>query len=298
MCIFIFTETQNYLPGQYLGWADRYLRGVLQKSIQGRQEAEKKGQKVPNDLLQSLIKAHNSGEGSNDEESEEKPDSSNFSWNSKLSKSLSEEEVFAQSLLIIFAGFETTSTTLQMCYYMLAKHPDVQEKVYEEIESIVQSESPTYEELSQLTYMEQVINETLRLYPPAAIVARIAAETRTYGNITIPKGAGVIVPIFHVLKDPRYYPEPEKFDPEQFNEVNKTKRDPVTFLPFGYGPRLCIGMRLAYLELKIALVHSIRRIRFELNERTEPKKGESPKFRGHAILVEEKPILLSVSLRY
>ncbi|KAH9509394.1 hypothetical protein Btru_045782 [Bulinus truncatus] len=210
---------------------------------------------------------------------------------------MSEEELIGQSLLILFAGFETTATALQMCYYLLGRHPDVQNKLCEEIERVIQSDCPTYEELSQLIYTEQVINETMRIYPPVSIATRVAAETKTYGNITIPKGAAVFIPIFSILKDPKHFPDPDKFDPERFNQENSSLRDPMAFMPFGYGPRQCIGMKMAYLELKMALAMSLRKVQFELNDQTEPKKGEEPKITIVGFLVPDVPIRLCVKPR-
>ncbi|XP_055890410.1 cytochrome P450 3A24-like [Biomphalaria glabrata] len=281
--------------------ADQYLDCVLRKSLAERLEAEQKGQRLPSDLLQSFINAKKAGDQAIIEDSKETQSSNDLNQSTELktfNKTMTEDELVAQSILIIFAGFETTASTLQMCYYMLARHPDIQEKLFEEIESVVQSDVPTYEELSKLSYMEQVINETLRLYPPVSFISREAAETKTYGHVTIPKGASVFIPIFLILKDPKHFPDPENFDPERFNEENTTKRDPMAFIPFGYGPRLCIGMRLAYLEIKVALAISLRKVRFELNDRTEPKQGEEPTIRGLGILVPDKPFSLSVRLRH
>ncbi|CAL1529342.1 unnamed protein product [Lymnaea stagnalis] len=279
--------------------ADTYFKTILKNSIEERKEQQQKGQKQPADLLQSLIQARIADDLIKQEEgtTEDAKQTNGHNWD-KLPKTMSEEELMGQSMLIMFAGFETTATTLMMCLHLLAKHPDTQEKMYEEIENVVQSESPTYDEIGQLTYMEQVINETLRLYPPAPIMSRMAAETRTYGTITIPKGAGVMIPIFAVLKDPKNYPDPEKFDPDRFSDENKAKRDPMAFMAFGFGPRNCIGMRLAYLELKMALAHIIRKVRFELNERTEPKKGEELVVKNQGLLRIDKPIKLAVKLRH
>ncbi|CAL1529341.1 unnamed protein product [Lymnaea stagnalis] len=279
-----------------------YFKGILKKSIEERKGLQQKGQEPPSDLLQNFLQANIAEDQIKQEESTPEDWQSNstlakgLNWD-KLPKTMSEEELIGQSMLIMFAGFDTTATTLMTCLYLLAKHKDAQEKVYKEIESIVRGASPTYEELGQLTYMEQVINETLRLYPPAPIMSRLAAESRTYGSITVPKGAGVMIPIFAVLKDPKNYPDPEKYDPDRFSDENKAKRDPMAFMPFGYGPRNCIGMRLAYLELKIALAHIIRKVTFELNEQTEPKKGEDIVIKGHGILRTEKPIKLAVKIR-
>ncbi|XP_059172334.1 cytochrome P450 3A24-like [Physella acuta] len=280
--------------------AEVYFKTILKRSLEERKEMEMKGEKVPQDFLQSLIQAKAAGdrgelvENTDDIDDEMSRNSVGFD---KQPKTMSTEELMGQSVLVIFAGFETTSTALQMCLYLLAKHKDIQDKMYDEIERVVQGETPTYEELHQLTYIEQVINETLRLYPPAPIMSRRAAHTKTYGHVTIPKGAGVIIPIFAVLTDPKHYPDPEKFDPERFSEENKAKRDPMAFMPFGYGPRICIGMRLALLEMKIALATLLRKVRVELSEETEPKKGEDVVVRAEAIMKTEKPVKLAVKLR-
>uniref|UniRef100_A0A2C9JRK9 Cytochrome P450 n=1 Tax=Biomphalaria glabrata TaxID=6526 RepID=A0A2C9JRK9_BIOGL len=276
--------------------ADRYFNDLLRRTLEHRQELEDRGQRLPSDLLQSFIRAMKAG--ADDNGNEMSPEVKDQWMDSKTSKTMTQEELIAQSLLIIFAGFETTATTLQMCCYMLAKHPYVQEKLYQEIESVVNSESPTFEELTQLTYMEQFINETLRLYPPAPVMSRLAAEARTYHGITIPKGAAVFIPIFAVLLDPKHFPDPEKFDPERFSEENKTARDIMSFMPFGYGPRLCIGMRLALQELKAALVYLVRKVTFELNDSTYPKIGEDVEINYKFNLINPvQPITLAVRTR-
>ncbi|XP_059172338.1 cytochrome P450 3A24-like [Physella acuta] len=273
---------------------DKYFRTVLSPIVAQRIVMEKQGARKPTDLLQSLVAAKLAGD---EEAATFKPDMTEHQTWEKLPKTLSERELLGQALLIIFAGFETTSMTLKMCLYLLAKHPDIQEKLYAEICSVVTSNSPTYEELSQLTYMEQVINETLRLFPPVLIINRTAAETRTYGHVTIPKNAVVMILIEEIMKDPRNYPDPERFDPDRFSPENSKHRDPMTFLPFGYGPRLCIGMRLAYLELKIGLVHVLRKVKVELNEKTVPPIGGDVITKFQFFIVVETPIQLEVKLR-
>lgn len=173
-----------------------------------------------------------------------------------------------------------------------------QEKVFEEISSIVKNETPTNEELNSLAYTEQVINETLRMYPPVSIVQRMAKETRTYNGITIPKGTMVQIPYFYIMSDPKSFPDPQKFDPNRFSQEEKEKRDPLSFSAFGHGPRLCLGMRLALLELKQGLVHVLRKLRVVLNENTEPKKGsDGIKVEVRGLLTPEKTILLGFELR-
>ncbi|XP_059172340.1 cytochrome P450 3A24-like [Physella acuta] len=273
--------------------ADSYFRSVLHRTIAEREAMERNGQKTPADLLQSLINAKKAGDK---EAASFVGSTEGVTWD-KLPKTMSDDELLGQSILIIFAGFETTSTTLQMCLYLLAQHPDIQEKAYQEIVNVIHSGKPTYEELSQLRYLEQVLQETLRLYPPLPLITRKALNTCTYGAVTIPKGAWVIAVLDGVMLDPKNYPDPEKFDPDRFSEENSSARDPMTWLPFGWGPRLCIGQRLAMLELKLGLVQVLRKLKVELNQRTEPKKGETPKMSYQGIIVVDKPIQLELTAR-
>lgn len=136
------------------------------------------------------------------------------------------------------------------------------------------------------------------MYAPLPSFNRVANESITYGDITIPKGATVMIPLFHILMNPSIYPEPEKFDPDRFSSENKKIRNPLSFMPFGQGPRLCLGMRLAYLELKQGLVCILRKMRVVLNESTEPKKGEGKiKVIANETLTPERPIKLAFELR-
>ncbi|XP_059171881.1 cytochrome P450 3A21-like [Physella acuta] len=194
--------------------------------------------------------------------------------NDPQSKALSKDEIVGNSTMLILAGVETVSSALQGILYCLALNPDVQLKVLEEIDQVIpDGEDLEYEHLSQLKYTEQVINECLRLFPLIIFLMREASETRTYNGVTIPKGAIVTIPINLIMTDPELWPEPKKFDPERFTPENKAKRDPFSYMPFGYGPRICLGQRLAMMELKTIMVYLLKEFRFELSERTEPKKG-------------------------
>ncbi|CAG5122787.1 unnamed protein product [Candidula unifasciata] len=216
----------------------------------------------------------------------------------KVIPKLAYEEMLGHSMLVIFAGMETTATTLQMCFYELAANSEVQDKVFQEITQVVKSDTPTLEELNSLIYTQQVLDETLRLYPPVPSVKRIAQETLTYSGVTIPKGATVVLPYFSALKDPRFFKDPDTFNPNRFSPKEKEKLDPLAFCVFGHGPRICLGMRLAYLELKQALVHVIRKLRVVLNDETEPKRGsDGVLFKEHNLLVPEKPVALLFELR-
>jgi len=116
--------------------------------------------------------------------------------------------------------------------------------------------------------MDQVIDETLRIFPPAKRVDREAGNDYEYEGLKIKKGQVIAVPIFALHNDPDIYPEPEKFRPERFSDIEKKKREAVSFLPFGAGPRGCIGIRFAMIEIKLLLSTILSKYRFEKCEQT------------------------------
>ncbi|CAF3448426.1 unnamed protein product [Rotaria socialis] len=193
-----------------------------------------------------------------------------------LKKTLNDKEIFAQGLVFLAAGFETTSVLLSFFFYVMATEPIVQEKVYEEIQQELGDDEISYEKVNQLQYLDMVINETLRMYPPFIKLDRVASQDYQLGDYHIPKGSFVTVPIYPIHHDPEYWPEPENFIAERFSPAEKAKRHPMTFLPFDDGPRNCIGMRFALLEAKIAIAKALRVVEFEKCEKTEvpPRLGK------------------------
>ncbi|CAG5135696.1 unnamed protein product [Candidula unifasciata] len=262
--------------------ADEYFVSLLTSTIEDRKrKGLVSGNDKPRDLLDMMIKA---GVENNDPRLAD-PES----------KSLSHDEILGNSIMLIMAGVETVSTTFQSLFYCLALHEDIQEKVIAEIDQVFPKGTPVdYEQLKDLKYTEQVINECLRLFPLVSTIMRVAAETKTYGNITIPKGTFVHITLGEIMKDPEHWPDPEKFDPDRFSPENKAGRDPLAFVPFGYGPRICLGMRLAIMELKTVLVYLLREQRFILSDKTEPKKGTKLKMdmSGVFLLRPRTPIKL------
>ncbi|XP_074063546.1 cytochrome P450 3A24-like [Macrotis lagotis] len=170
-------------------------------------------------------------------------------------KALTEMEILAQAVTFLFAGYETTSTTLNFIFYNLATHPEIQKKLHEEIDSTLPNKgTPTYDIIFQMEYLDMIVNETLRLFPLGGRLERICEKTVEINGITIPKGTVVMVPVYVLHHDPEYWPEPEVFRPERFDREGRKSMDPYVFLPFGAGPRNCVGMRFALLTLKTALV--------------------------------------------
>lgn len=187
----------------------------------------------------------------------------------KVSK-LTDGEVISQSFTFILAGYETTSNALAYTTYCLALNPEVQEKLFKEIDGAVgDDEDAAYDTVQNLEYLDMVLNEALRLYPPVFRFGRAVKESCTLNNVHFAKGSMVIFPVYHLHHDPEYWPDPETFDPERFSQEAKQQRSPYCFLPFGTGPRSCIGMRFALIEAKMALVHILKRFKFERSTETE-----------------------------
>ncbi|KAM9314863.1 cytochrome P450 3A30-like [Pholidichthys leucotaenia] len=188
----------------------------------------------------------------------------------KQHNSLTDHEIISQVTMLLVAAYETSSTTLSFLAYNLARHREVMERLQMEIDSTFPNESPVqYEALMQMEYLDCVVNESLRLYPPGVRLERVAKETVKINEITIPKNTAIIVPVYALHRDPELWPEPEEFRPERFSKENKQRISPYTYLPFGSGPRNCIGMRFALLVVKLALVEVLQRYSFLVCPETE-----------------------------
>ena len=171
----------------------------------------------------------------------------------------------------ISTGFETSSSTMSFCLFELAKNPELQKKVQAEIDKVVKSNNQdvfSYEMYSDLKYLECCIDETLRKYPIIPIVFREAARDYKVPDtdITIPKGSPVFIPTMGFQRDPEIYENPLKFKPERFSNSSngEGKSEGVFYMPFGDGPRNCIGMRMGKLSTKVGLVVILSKYNLEL----------------------------------
>uniref|UniRef100_A0A8D3DNA9 unspecific monooxygenase n=1 Tax=Scophthalmus maximus TaxID=52904 RepID=A0A8D3DNA9_SCOMX len=178
-------------------------------------------------------------------------------------KGLSDHEILSQAMIFIFAGYETSSSSLCFSAYNLATHPDIQKTLQREIdETFPDKGRPTYEALMQMEYLDMVVNESQRLYPIANRLERMTKASVEVNGVIIPKGTVVMIPVYTLHRDPALWPEPEAFKPERFSKENKDNMDPYAYLPFGAGPRNCIGMRFALLSMKLALVEILQNFSF------------------------------------
>ncbi|KAJ4428808.1 hypothetical protein ANN_25801, partial [Periplaneta americana] len=218
----------NLVPGKI---AD-FFRSLVKDTISTR---EREGIVRP-DMLQLLMQAKK-GTLQDENCTEQK--------NSKTREAQKIKYSFISGRLFFLAGFDTTSTLLCFTTHQLAVHPDVQTRLQKEIDDTLKEcdGKITYEALFGMKYLDMVVSETLRLYSPAAAVDRLCVRKYTLKTdppIELKPGDNLFIPIFGLHRDPKYYPDPERFDPERFSDENKHKINPMAYLPFGVGPRICI----------------------------------------------------------
>ncbi|XP_012541574.2 cytochrome P450 9e2 [Monomorium pharaonis] len=186
-------------------------------------------------------------------------------------------DIVSQAFIFFFAGFETSSTLMSFIAHELAVNQDIQDRLREEIQQYLAEGNGeiTYESLSKMTYMDMVVSETLRKYPPAVMTDRLC--TKKYElppaqpgckNVMVEPDTVLLLPIYALHHDPKYFPNPNKFDPERFSEENKDNIVPYTYLPFGEGPRKCIGNRFALMETKILIAHLLQKFTLKTTEKT------------------------------
>lgn len=163
-------------------------------------------------------------------------------------RGLNSEQVRDEVLTLLAAGHETTANALGWTWYLLAQHPEVRIKMQRLVDEVVGERLPTFEDLPRLAYVEQVLAESMRLYPPVWAFDRQAISDVRIGDLTIPGGTRVVVSQYVTHRDPRYYPDPERFDPERWTPEVRVERPKFAYFPFGGGSRLCIGESFAWTE--------------------------------------------------
>jgi cytochrome P450 len=161
---------------------------------------------------------------------------------------MTDEQVRDECVTVMLAGHETTANALSFALWELARNPDVQERLYQECNAALRGRAPVAEDYANLGYAAQVFAEAIRLYPPVWVTARTAAEGYEYRGITIPKGAILLAPQIVAHRDPRFWEDPLRFDPQRFTDENKIRRPRFCYFPFGAGARQCIGEGLAWME--------------------------------------------------
>jgi len=178
---------------------------------------------------------------------------------------MSDELVLSESMQLLVAGHETSSNALSWLLYLLSSRPDCLEKMRQEFDSVLGDEPLSHTHVPRFEFATQIIQEALRLYPPFWMVDRMAVADDRAGDFAIPRGSTVIVFVYGAHHAPRYWEDPERFDPERFTKANDKLQTPFTYLPFGAGPRGCIGGNYAMLQILMILSTILRKYDFELS---------------------------------
>ncbi|XP_059061353.1 cytochrome P450 6B2-like [Achroia grisella] len=194
---------------------------------------------------------------------------------------ISDSIIAAQSFVFFAGGYETSATTMSFMLYLLAKNPHIQDKLHKEIDETLDKHNSelTYEIIKEMTYLRKVFDETLRLYPLVEPLQRSArSDYEVPGtDIVIKKNQIVLITPRGIHYDPKYYPNPEVFDPERFSSEAIAERHPCAYMPFGVGPRNCIGMRFAKLQSSICIIKLLSKFRVEPSENTLKEMQFDPK---------------------
>ncbi|KAF5288521.1 hypothetical protein FQA39_LY15389 [Lamprigera yunnana] len=239
-----------------------FFKGVIKETVTHRQQNNIVRPDMLHLLLEASKKLKNLGE---DKKS------------NNMITEFSLVDITAQALIFFTAGFDTVSST--MCYlaYELSTHPEIQDKLYNEIkETLKDTPQLTYESITAMKYLECCISESLRVHPPVPVFDRQCQKSYTINpihpsekQIRMEKGQMVWIPICGLHHDEKYFPNPLKFDPERFNDENRPEINPFVYVPFGTGPRMCIGSRFAIMEIKLILVEILRHFEIVVNKQTK-----------------------------
>lgn len=165
---------------------------------------------------------------------------------------------------LMLAGHETTANALSWTWMLISQHPEVQEKLSAELKAVLQGKLVTTADLPRLTYTQQVIKESMRLYPPVALIGREAAEDTTIGDYEIPKGTVIMISQWVMHRHPKYFDRAEEFLPERWTDEFEKQLTKGVYIPFGDGPRICIGKGFAMMEAALLLATIAQRFQIEI----------------------------------
>jgi cytochrome P450 len=177
---------------------------------------------------------------------------------------MTDEQLRDEAMTLLLAGHETTANAFAWTWLLLGQNPEVEARLHAELDRVLAGRTPTVEDVPALVYTRMVFSEAMRLYPPAWVVARKALEACPLGSFTLPAGALVLMPEWVTHHDARWYPEPERFDPERWTREALASRPKFAYYPFGGGSRLCIGEQFAWMEGVLVLATLASRWRFRL----------------------------------
>jgi cytochrome P450 len=177
---------------------------------------------------------------------------------------MTDRQVRDEAMTIFLAGHETTANALSWTWSLLSGAPDVEAKLHEEVDRVLGGRLPTIADIPAMRYVENVVTEAMRLYPPAWIIGRRALQDYPIGDYVAPKRSIVVTSPFITHRDPRYFPEPDRFKPDRWTPAFKASLPPFAYFPFGGGARRCIGESFAWMELILVVSAIASEWRFTL----------------------------------
>jgi cytochrome P450 len=226
-----FADQINRLP--FLPSNRRFKRalGRLDAAIHRIIDRRRRSGETPDDLLTLLLAARNEEDGS----------------------PLTDQQVRDEALAVFLAGQETTSDVLAWTWYLLSQHPEAEAEFHRELDVVLDGRLPDPRDLERLAYTRNMLTETMRLYPPGYVLPRRAAEPCSVGPYTVPPGAILLTNIYRVHRDPRFYDDPERFNPNRWTQEMKQRLPRFAFCPFGGGPHACLGDYFAWADAMLLM---------------------------------------------
>lgn len=197
-------------------------------------------------------------------------------------------DISAQCMCLFIAGSDSIALTVTCAAYSLALHPGIQEAVIKEVDA---ADEATYESLRSMVLLDAVVSETLRMYSPTSVLTRICSQSTTIAGVRFTPGMRVEIPAHAMHYDPEFFPEPESFKPERFLPEHKDSINTYTYLPFGVGPRSCIGMRMGMVQVKYILYRLLQNVTFEPCAETQVPLSFA---KGKVLLEPDPPIQLKI----
>ncbi|MGH1339661.1 MAG: cytochrome P450 [Aureispira sp.] len=227
--------------------------------INGTDAKNERLKKTRNEIILKFIEQRKNSDKQED-------DLLNMLLNSKYKdgSGMTTQQLLDEIVILFIAGHETTGVSITWMLYLLGLHPDIEQKVFNSVQQTLGDKDPTFQDIPNLSYTLQVIQESMRLYPTAWYVEREALADDKIGDYSIKKGENIAFSAYNLHRNPKYWNKPDHFDPERFSPENKKKQFPFSYLPFGAGPRLCIGKNLAMMEMQFIVAMLTRRYKFTL----------------------------------
>ncbi len=177
---------------------------------------------------------------------------------------MNDRQLRDEVLTFLLAGHETTAVSLSWTWYLLSQNPEVEQQLHQELNQVLNGRTPQPEDLARLPYTDKVVKESMRLYPPAWSLARTVVKEIELGGYRIPAGANVVMSPWILHRDPRFFPQPEQFNPERWTPDLQQRLPKFAYFPFGGGPRLCIGASFAVMEANLLLAAIAQRFQLRM----------------------------------